>query len=252
MNKIIIDNNKLVDYVDEYVIIKDNSITFIKDIGYIIEVVNTNLLDINIIIKNSVSIKLFIYNINNNIDLRVKYMLGSNSRLLIYKFYNNVSSKVIEEVYLNGKDSEIDYRLSSVCRGIDDYKMKIYHNNINVVSNVSNKCVGLDNSKVSFVIDSILEKGNTNCRMSQDTKIMCMGDVDARIEPNMLIDEDDVEARHGSVVGNFNYDNLFYLMSRGISEGDAVSLMIKGFILSHLFLNLEYEERILNIIKDIC
>ena len=127
--------------------------------------------------------------------------------------------------------------------------MSIYHNNLNVKSNISNRCVGIDGSKISFKIDSILEKGNTNCYMNQDTKIICTGDVDAKIEPNMLIDEDDVEARHGSVIGKFNYENLFYLMTRGINEKDAKSLMTKGFILSHLELSKEDEEIIIENIK---
>ena len=249
MNKIIIDKNKLLDYKDKYINIKNNNIDFISNNEYMVEVINTKKLDLVINVKDNVLVKVFIYSIDNDIDISVKYVLGNNSKLCIEKFYNNINTVVKEDIYLDGEYSEIDYRLSGISRYTDDYKINIYHNNLHVRSNISNKYMGIDGSKITYKIDSILEKGNTDCYMNQDTKIMCMGDVDARIEPNMLIDEDDVEARHGSVIGKFNYDDLFYLMSRGISEVDAMSLMIRGFILSHLVINDYYREKILDIIK---
>ena len=103
---------------------------------------------------------------------------------------------------------------------------------------------------MSFNVDSVLDKGNINCYMNQDTKIISMGDVDASIRPNMYIEEDDVEARHGSVIGRFSDDNLFYLMSRGIRKNDAIKLMIKGFLLSSMAIDEETLARILEVIVN--
>ena len=250
MNKIIIERNKLSNYKDKFITINKNNISFKENGNYKIEIINSNKLDITIELKQNINVTLFIYSINNNINTNIKYILEENSTLLIYKFYNNKNNKENEYIYLNGKKSKIDSRLSSISTGIEDYNIKIYHNNLNVKSNISNKCIGKDNSKITFKIDSILEKGNTGCYMNQDTKIMSIGNVDAKIEPNMLIDEDDVEARHGSVVGKFNPDNLFYIMSRGIDKETAMQLLIKGFILSHLQLDDTDQERIIKIIKD--
>ena len=79
---------------------------------------------------------------------------------------------------------------------------------------------------------------------------MCMGDVSAEICPNMLINEDDVEARHGSVIGRFNDEDLFYMMSRGIREDEAIKLMIKGIIFADLVIDDEERDRILKVIDD--
>ena len=76
----------------------------------------------------------------------------------------------------------------------------------------------------------MLEKGNTDCIMDQNSRILTLGDVQAKIIPNMFIEEDSVEARHGSIIGSFDEEEVFYLMSRGISREEAILLLIKGFL----------------------
>ena len=55
-----------------------------------------------------------------------------------------------------------------------------------------------------------------------------MGECDTKISPNMFIDLDDVIAKHGSAIGTFKDDQVFYLMSKGINYNDALKLLIKG------------------------
>ena len=104
--------------------------------------------------------------------------------------------------------------------------------------------------EILFDIDSILNKGNISCVMDQTSKVMCLGDVKAKICPNMYIDEEDVEARHGSVIGRFSDDNIFYVMSRGIGYREAIVLLVKGFILSNLSLDDKRIKDIVDIIDN--
>ena len=48
--------------------------------------------------------------------------------------------------------------------------------------------------------------------------------------PILLIDEDDVTAGHAASVGRVDPMQLFYLMSRGISQEEAERLVIHGFL----------------------
>ena len=48
-----------------------------------------------------------------------------------------------------------------------------------------------------------------------------------------------------------NEEDLFYLMSRGISYNDSVKLIIKGMILSNINPDMENMERILSILDSI-
>ena len=48
--------------------------------------------------------------------------------------------------------------------------------------------------------------------------------------PILLIDEDDVKAGHAASVGQVNPEQMYYLMSRGISKDEAAKLIIYGFL----------------------
>ena len=50
---------------------------------------------------------------------------------------------------------------------------------------------------------------------------------------------------------NVNEEELFYLMSRGISYNEAIKIIMKGIILSNINPNMEYRERILNILEEV-
>jgi len=49
-------------------------------------------------------------------------------------------------------------------------------------------------------------------------------------KPELEIFADDVVCGHGATSGDLNHDHLFYLMSRGIPEADAKSLLIAAFV----------------------
>ena len=59
-----------------------------------------------------------------------------------------------------------------------------------------------------------------------------MLDEEARSDtyPTMEIDEEDVSIAHEATVSRMNEEQMFYLMSRGLSETDASSLIVNGFI----------------------
>lgn len=62
--------------------------------------------------------------------------------------------------------------------------------------------------------------------------------------PNLEIETGDIEgAGHASATGRFDAEQLFYLMSRGISEDDARKLVVRGFLLEVIFQLAEGELR---------
>jgi len=51
----------------------------------------------------------------------------------------------------------------------------------------------------------------------------------AHAKPQLEIFADDVKCSHGATVGSLNAEELFYLMSRGLSYGMAMQLLLQGF-----------------------
>ena len=48
--------------------------------------------------------------------------------------------------------------------------------------------------------------------------------------PYIEIDEKDVTIQHEATVGKISEEQLFYLMSRGLKENEAMSMIVRGFI----------------------
>lgn len=76
-----------------------------------------------------------------------------------------------------------------------------------------------------------IEKGATKANGEQTEKVLMLspkarGDAN----PILLIDEDDVTAGHAASVGQVNQEQIYYLMSRGITREQAERLIIYGFL----------------------
>jgi len=250
MNKIIVSKDKLANLENNNITIHNNEITIKKSGEYTIEYQDCTNVCLKINLNSNIMIKLFEYSCDQNIEITNTYNLNEYSNLLLFKFYNNINVKENLIFNLNKQYSKIDYHFSNICTNKENYNITINHNNSNTESMITNKSITLHNSDLSFVINSILQKGNKNCILDQQTRIITLEDSNAKIEPNMYIEEDDVIAKHGSVIGNFQEEELFYLMTRGITKQEATKLLIKGLIFSNLLVDLDKRAKILNIINE--
>ncbi len=250
MNKIVIKNNKIKNYQDDNIKIKDNHFLFKQNGDYEIEYLNSTKVDFIVELEEDVYIKLFIYLENNDVEINNQIILNDRANLLIFKFYYSKKIKEKVEVNLNGFASKINCCFSNIVSNNEKYHMIINHNNNKTISNISNKSITLDDAKIDFTIDSHVYHNCSECVLNQSTKIIVLDKNNAIIRPNMYIDKYDVEAKHSSVIGKFNEEDLFYLMTRGIPRQDATKLLIKGFILSHLIVDMDKRAKILNIINN--
>ena len=88
----------------------------------------------------------------------------------------------------------------------------------------------MNESKLVFEVNSTVKKGNKNSKLNQSSKIITMSSNNSIIKPNLFIDEFDVDAFHSATIGKFSNDEIFYLMTKGLSRDDAINLLIKGFL----------------------
>lgn len=251
MNEIIINNNEICDYEDDNLSIKSGKIIFKKNGDYTLEYQDSDSIFLDIEVMDDVMIKLFIWSRDNKLTVKNHYRLGKNSNLILFQFYYNEMVQEHMVVDLDGEFSKFSQGFSSISTGVEEYNIVVNHNNHHVESNISNKCIGFDRSKIKIQIDSVLEKGNQDCVMDQVSRILTLGDVEAEIVPNMFTHEDSVSAKHGSVIGSFREEELFYLMSRGISYDEAIILLMKGFIFSNLIVDMDKRAKIFQIIQDL-
>lgn len=163
-----------------------------------------------------------------------EFNLEENSHLIINKMYNE--KEVTEEITinLNGFNAKVDYNFSSLTYNNQKYVININHNNKNTISNVINHGVVMNDSNLYFEVNATVKKGNSKSKLNQESKIIVMSKNNSVIKPNLFIDEYDVDAVHSATIGKFSKDEIFYLMTKGLTKEDSINLLIKGFLEGHL------------------
>ncbi len=243
MNKIIIDK-KIVSNSND-IKIDENVITFLKNGDYEIEYIASGEYNLSFVINGDINILESSFDKELNINNR--YIINKG-KLNVTKFYDNKVVKEVINIDLCNKGASVNYKFANICKTEENYIININHNDEKTVSDINNKSVALVNSSLKFVINSnVLEKANGSI-LNQTTRIVTMGECDTSISPNMFIPIDDVEARHGSVVGTFKDDQIFYLMSKGISYKDTLKLLVKGYLLSNMLLYHEIRKKIIDLV----
>lgn len=85
-----------------------------------------------------------------------------------------------------------------------------------------------------LMIDAIgrIVKGASASESHQTSRALSFdADQKAEILPELLIDEDDVQASHAMSIGRVDEDALYYMMSRGLSVKQCTSLISTGYLL---------------------
>ena len=192
-------------------------------------------IDIEINIEKNINFKLFEIKEGNDVKVQYKYNLDDYSNVLVNKFYDVNILKELDIIYLNGESSEINYNFNTISKDKQNIDIIVYHLNKNTISNLSNKAVSILNGQTTFNITGSVYNNITDCIINQNNRIINLNEKKSTINPILLIDENDVEANHAALIGKFSDEEMFYLMSRGISEEKALNLLIKGFL--HLNVN---------------
>jgi len=247
MNKILIRNGFIDDAFNGYYNVFNNEITFKNSGTYYLEYNGDSDTKLTVIVDGGIDILLVVASFDNNLKSEIHYII-KDSTVRVNKFYCN--KKVIERVNVDllNEYSRLEYYFSNICLLEEEYEFNINHMNKKTISNISNKAVALNNSKLNYVINSNVDKDMDDSLLEQTTRIITFGKCDAKIIPNMFIDFDNVIAKHGSVIGTIQEDMIFYLMSRGIEYNEALKLIIKGYLFSNVMFDYDLRSKVLKII----
>ena len=96
---------------------------------------------------------------------------------------------------------------------------------------IISKSVSVGRGRTSYrgLVKVIKNAERVKCNVRCDALII---DEESRSDtyPTMQIDEDNVQIGHEASVSKIGEQQLFYLMSRGLTEIEATSLIVNGFI----------------------
>ena len=241
MNRTAISNNKNIIKSGEYFV--DGLILSKQKVDIEIEV-NSNcdillnnikdILELNININKDSNVTLSFLTEDemktSNININVK----NNASLTGY--FADFSNKTLNlncKVNLLEEGATCNYKVASLVAGDDRKLVDVSIDHISPRTYGKFDCFGIckDSGKLTVSGVSHVFKGAVKSNAQQNCKVMVFDEnSDATAKPILRIDENDLTASHGAVVGKINDEHLFYLTSRGLSEETAKELITLGYL----------------------
>ncbi|MCG7336039.1 Fe-S cluster assembly protein SufD [Sporosarcina sp. ACRSM] len=157
-------------------------------------------------------------------DSRIEWALG----------LMNDSDTISENItHLVGDNSSCDMKTVVVGRGSQrqNFTSEIVHWGLDTDGFILKH--GVMKEAASSIFNGIgrIAKGATRSNAVQESRVLMLSEkARGDANPILLIDEDDVTAGHAASVGRVDPLQLYYLMSRGISQQEAERLVIHGFL----------------------
>jgi Fe-S cluster assembly protein SufD len=195
--------------------------------------------EINLVfnLKENAELELFTqFSSKRRTSLKVKasFNLETNSQLKIRNaLVFNGNLKFDEKVNLLGEHAGVDIDVLNVGSNNDLHEVtqEIHHEAKNTYSEINNWLITTNNAFAKYSVSGYISKGKELSKCHQHNQGIMLSDSSAiEVEPKLYIDEYNVEASHGAAIGQMDEEELFYLLSRGLTESEAKSLIISGYI----------------------
>ena len=148
---------------------------------------------------------------------------------------NTGSRKTVKfpSIYLRGEGASADIISVAVAgRGQhQDTGAKAIHLAPNTTSRIVSKSVSKDGGRATYRGQLKVAPGATGVVASVRCDALMLDDQSrSDTYPYIDIQEDDTTMTHEATVGKISADQIFYLMSRGLTENEAQNLVIQGFL----------------------
>ena len=171
-----------------------------------------------------------------------------NSELLMNSF-NLINPKLKKITFNQQEKSQLYFNYASLVKMqtnlIIDANIK-GDNNITVINVM---VVTQDSGQVIIEANGNIEEKTINNRFSENLHCLTMNEGQNKIIPNLIVKTNETEVNHSATIGPIDQDELFYLLSKGISETEANLLIRNGFLVSRLNLNDQLKEKINQMLK---
>jgi Fe-S cluster assembly protein SufB len=177
-----------------------------------------------------------IQNWSNNVYNLVTKRAIANENAVVEWIDGNIGSKVSMKyptVILKGEGARADViSIAYAGKGqIQDTGARAIHLAPNTKSKIISKSISKNGGQSSYRGSVKISKGAVNATSSVRCDALIL-DKESRSDtyPKIEVDEDKVSLAHEATVGKIGEEQIFYLMSRGLPENEAISMIVLGFV----------------------
>lgn len=138
-----------------------------------------------------------------------------------------------QNIVLQGKNAKLEMKnvIINSSSKTHDYHFFITHKAEQTVSQMTNFGICNRLSKLNIATDGIIIKGAKGTDLKQKNKGLILDEKSViAASPWLEINEHDCLASHGASIGAIDDDELYYLMSRGLTREQSEKLIVGGFM----------------------
>ena len=194
----------------------------------------TDFLDLDIRVSDGSNLTLKLANFRSVDNLKIRARIGKDSSFaVIFADFSNGNIKLDSKVDLIEKGANCTWHLATLASQKSNkiFDVSFSHKVGETTALMDNYGVAKDESNIIFSGCNHIENGAKKSITKQNAKIIVFDkSANGTASPILKIDENDVQASHGAVVGQLNSDHMFYLMSRGLNKEEARMLITLGYL----------------------
>ncbi len=215
---------------------RDLDLTFraTQDSDVFIRVLNSGKLRIRTFTSNDVNVSYLFWNQTNQLlEVDESHDVFGNANLTVaYGELNNSDTTRKTYVALLEEGATATVSSASLVNNKKTYNIDVVNFAPHTFGNMKNYAVVLENGKL--MIDAIgkIVKGAKGSESHQTSRALSFAKGQSTtILPELLIDENDVQASHAMSIGTADEEQLYYMRSRGLTIEQCIALIATGYLM---------------------
>ncbi|MCB9498880.1 MAG: SufD family Fe-S cluster assembly protein [Bacillales bacterium] len=192
--------------------------------------------------------------VTNTVSSEIEYNINleKESKLLFYSSdYTEKDLKTVKTISLSGYHSSAKvYEVTSAKEeGNIKGAFNFNHNNSSTECEGDFYYLANGNTSINKDVVALIKHGMKDSVSGEKIKgILLSKNAKIEAKPILKIEYDEVKASHGCAIGTIDANEIYYLMSRGLTKEDAMKIISKSFINPIILMaskNEEYKELVL-------
>lgn len=149
--------------------------------------------------------------------------------------YGQLASGEVEHhaiTYLQEEGASASLHSAVLAQCKKQFQMDCIHQAPRTFADMQHYSIVLEGGRYKMEATGKIEKYARGSSSHQTSRAMTFSDSQtATILPQLLIDENEVEASHATTVGQMDENQMYYLQSRGLSKEEAMKLVTIGYLM---------------------
>ena len=218
-------------------VINDGKYRFSEDTTLTLEVEDFSK-DIFLSVTSHKKVIFNLFSKNSTLNFHIQILKGAE---FVFNYFSINGSNTITTNLLED-ESKFYLNYSVLNDDNSNNKITVYHDASKTEAYLKNHGFSSGGAKLVFDVSSYIPKEASSCISRQDNQVLENSQSFSQINPNLYIENYDIDASHAAYVGEFKEAELFYLMSRGLTEESSKLLLLKSFLIGSFNLDENKQE----------